>query len=134
MAKFIVQGYIRSVRFLDDACLVFLDEFKKGFKRSNGEYVDDKYLQWKIVFKGYFKGYIANHFSNGMLVDVYAEALPYAVEHGKVVDGYSCIGKTIDIASYPRLSARHEMSIQKESLLHSDESPDLDSFESPDWK
>lgn len=133
MAKFLVQGYIRSVRFLDDACLVFIDEFKKGFKRNNGTFVDDKYLQWKVVFKGYFKSYISKHFSNGMLVDIYAEVLPYAIEHDNIVEGYSCIGKTIDIASYPRSSAKHEIKIQKESQIHSDDAPDLDGYYSPDW-
>ena len=133
MAKFLVQGYIRSVRYLQDACLVFVDEFKQGFKRGNGEVVDDKYIQWKIVFKGYFKNYINKHFSDGRLVDIYAEVLPYAIEHDEIVDGYSCIGKTIDRSSYPRSGAKQEIRMVKESQLHSNAQPDLDRYNEPDF-
>jgi len=133
MAKFIVQGYIRNVKYLQESCIVFVDEFKQGFKRGNGEVVDDKYIQWKIVFKGYFKNYISKHFSDGMLVDIYAEVLPYAIEQGVTVDGYSCIGKTIDRSSYPRSGAKQEIRIVKESQMHSNAKPDLDGYNEPDF-
>lgn len=110
-----------------------MDEFKQGFKRGNGEVVDDKYIQWKIVFKGYFKNYISKHFSDGMLVDIYAEVLPYAIEQSVTVDGYSCIGKTIDRSSYPRSGAKHEIRMVKESQMHSNTKPDLDGYNEPDF-
>lgn len=133
MAKFIVQGYIRSVRYLDDSCLVFLDEFRKGYRKPDGVVVDDRYVQWKVVFKGYFKNYISKHFSDGMLVDVYADVLPYAIEHDSIIDGYSCLGKTIDIAGFPRASVRAEQKLIRDSETHGEGVPDLDGYNRPDF-
>ena len=81
MADFTVTGFINTVKYLPDAALVFIDEFKRGYKKADGETVDDKYLSWKCVFKPYFKKYINEHFSNGMLVQVKGEILPYAIQN-----------------------------------------------------
>ena len=42
MADFTVIGYINNIKYLQDSCLVFLDEFRKGFRKKDGTIVDDK--------------------------------------------------------------------------------------------
>ena len=133
MNRFIVQGFINTIKYLPDACVVHIDDFKKGYKKSNGEIVDDKYLSWKIIFKGYFKKYISEHFSNGMLVEIDAEMYPYAIQNGKLIEGYSCLGKSIDISSYPRASVKQEAKMIKDSQMHASETPDLEGFNAPDF-
>lgn len=133
MNRFIVQGFINTIKYLPDACVVYIDDFKKGYKKKNGEVVDDKYFSWKIIFKGYFKKYINEHFSNGMLVEIDAEMYPYAIQNGKLIEGYSCLGKSIDIASYPRSSVKQEIRMIKESQQTSSGIPDLDTYNSPDF-
>ena len=133
MNRFIIQGFLNTIKYLPDACIVYVDDFKKGFKKPNGEIVDDKYFSWKIIFKGYFKKYINEHFSNGMLVEIDAEMFPYAIQNGKLVDGYSCLGKSIDISSYPRSGAKQEMKMIKESQENSTDIPNLQEFTAPDF-
>lgn len=133
MNRFIVQGFINTIKYLPDACVVYIDDFKKGYKKKNGEVVDDKYFSWKIIFKGYFKKYINDHFSNGMLVEIDAEMYPYAIQNGKLIDGYSCLGKSIDMSSYPRASVKQEIRMIKESQQTSSGIPDLDTYNSPDF-
>ena len=133
MNRFIVQGFINTIKYLPDACVVYIDDFKKGYKKPNGEIVDDKYFSWKVIFKGYFKKYINEHFSNGMLVEIDAEMYPYAIQNGKLIEGYSCLGKSIDISSYPRASVKQENKMIKESMDGTYEQPDLESFNQPDF-
>lgn len=133
MADFTVTGFINQVKYLPDSCLVFLDEFRKGYKKTDGTIVDDKYFSWRIIFKGYFKKYINEHFSRGMLVQVKGEIMPYAIEKEKIVDGYSVIAQTINMASYPRASVKQEAKMIKESQMNASETPDLDGFNAPDF-
>lgn len=133
MNRFVLQGFINTIKYLPNSCIVFVDEYKRGFTKSNGERVDEKYMTWKVVFKSYFKQYVAKHFANGMLVEIVAEMYPYAVEKEKTVDGYSCMGKTIDVASYPRSSLRLELRRIKESQESVSDEPDLESFQSDDF-
>ena len=133
MNRFIVQGFINTIKYLPDACVLHIDDFKKGYKKPNGEIVDDKYLSWKIIFKGYFKKYISEHFSNGMLVEIDAEMYPYAIQNGKLIEGYSCLGKSIDISSYPRASVKQEAKMIKDSQMHASEMPDFEGFNAPDF-
>lgn len=133
MADFSVTGFIRQVKYLENACIVFVDEFKKGYMRPDGISVCDKYLSWSCVFKGYFKNFINNHFSNGMLVQIKGEICPYAINHGEMIDGYSVIGQTINIASYPRGSVKNEAKMIKESQVHSSVDPNLEDYMSPDF-
>lgn len=133
MNRFVVQGFINTIKYLPDSCLVFLDEYRNGYTTSDGKIVEEKYLTWRIVFKGYFKKYISQHFSDGMLVEIDAEMLPYAVEKGKSVEGYSCIGKTIDRASFPRYMAKQEMKMIKDSMMHADEMPNIEAYNEPDF-
>jgi hypothetical protein len=112
---------------------VFIDEFKRGYKKPNGETVEDKYLSWKCVFKPYFKKYINEHFANGMLVQVKGEILPYAIQNKNIVDGYSVLGQTINLASFPRASVKQENKMIKESLLYGSEIPNIDEYKKPDF-
>lgn len=133
MAKFFVQGFINCIKYLPDACLVFVDEYKKGFRKSDGTIVDDRYYSWRVIYKAYFKNYISKHFSNGMLVDVMGEITPYSIEKDKLVDGYSCIGKTIDIASYPKSTVKMERKMIRDSMDSTDEIPNLEAYNAPDF-
>jgi len=133
MADFTVTGFINTVKYLPGAALVFIDEFKRGYKKSNGETVDDKYLSWKCLFKPYFKKYINEHFSNGMLVQVKGEILPYAIQNQNIVDGYSVLGQTINLASFPRASVKQENKMIKESQMHDTATPNLDEYNKPDF-
>lgn len=133
MADFTVTGFINTVKYLPNAALVFIDEFKRGYKKSNGETVDDKYLSWKCLFKPYFKKYINEHFSNGMLVQVKGEILPYAIQNQNIVDGYSVLGQTINLASFPRASVKQENKMIKESQMHDTATPNLDEYNKPDF-
>lgn len=133
MADFTVTGFINTVKYLPNAALVFIDEFKRGYKKTNGETVEDKYLSWKCVFKPYFKKFINEHFSNGMLVQVKGEILPYAIQHQNIVDGYSVLGQTINLASFPRASVKQENKMIKESQMHDTATPNLEDYNKPDF-
>ena len=133
MADFTVIGYINNIKYLQDSCLVFLDEFRKGFRKKDGTIVDDKYLSWTCIFKPYFKKYINEQFNKGMLVQVKGEIMPYAIEKEHLVDGYSVIGQTINVASYPRASVKQEAKMIKDSQMHARETPDLEGFNAPDF-
>ena len=133
MADFTVIGYINNIKYLQDSCLVFIDEFRKGFRKKDGTIVDDKYLFWKCIFKTYFKKYINEQFNQGMLVQVKGEIMPYAIEKEHLVDGYSVIGQTINVASYPRASVKQEAKMIKDSQMHASETPDLEGFNAPDF-
>jgi hypothetical protein len=133
MASWECIGFVDAVKVLPDACILFLSEYKKGYKRSDGTVVDDKYHSWKVIFKGYFIKYITTHFGKGMLVDVKGDIVPYAIEHGQVTDGYSVIGQTCNMFSYPRYSVKQENKMIKESIENSDAIPDLESFNQPDF-
>ena len=102
MAAFSVIGFIDAVKILPDSCILFLSEYKKGYRKTDGTIVDDKYVSWKVIYKGYFIKYITSHFGKGMLVEVKGEVLPYAIEHGQAVEGVSVIGQTCNMYSYPR--------------------------------
>ena len=133
MADFTVIGYINNIKYLQDSCLVFIDEFRKGFRKKDGTIVDDKYLSWKCIFKTYFKKYINEQFNQGMLVQVKGEIMPYAIEKEHLVDGYSVIGQTINVARYKRASVKQEAKMIKDSQMHASETPDLEGFNAPDF-
>ena len=133
MAAFSVIGFIDAVKILPDSCILFLSEYKKGYRKTDGTIVDDKYVSWKIIYKGYFIKYITSHFGKGMLVEVKGEVLPYAIEHGQAVEGVSVIGQTCNLYSYPRYNAKQELKMIKESQAVSNELPDLDDFNKPDF-
>lgn len=136
MADIQILGFIRQVKYLQDGCLVFIDEYKNGYKRSSdGAVVESKFLSWVCVFKSYFKRYISEHFGNGMLVQVKGEALPYAVAHGESVSGYTVIGQTLNMASYPKSGAKAEIRRVKDGLANADDVgvPDLGGYKESDF-
>lgn len=131
MASFQVTGFIDTVKYLPDSCIVVIDEFKRGYKTADGKVVEDKYMVWKTVFKGYFKKFISQHFKTGQLVEVKGEVSPYAVVQGKVVDGYAIMGQTINAASYPTKSVKQVSKMIRES--QQGETPNLDEYNTPDF-
>ena len=133
MASFSVIGFVDAIKILPDSCLLFVSEYKKGYKKSDGTIVDDKYYSWKIIFKGYFIKYLTSHFGRGMLVEVKGEVVPYSVDHGQLIDGYSVIGQTCNIFSYPRSDVKLERKIIKESQANSTELPNLEEHNLPDF-
>lgn len=136
MADIQILGFIRQVKYLQDSCLVFIDEYKNGYKRSSdGVYVDSKFLSWMCIFKSYFKKYVSEHFGNGMLVQVKGEVLPYAVEHGESVNGYTVMGQTLNMASYPKSGAKAEIKRVKDGIANAGDvgTPDLDSYKEDDF-
>lgn len=135
MAAINVIGFIDSIKYLPNngGCFVFVSEFKKGFRKANGDIVDDKYLSWKVIFKQGLVKYINNHFSNGMLVEIKGDVLPYAIEKDTIVQGYSVIGQTMNLFSFPRSSVKQEQRMIKESQLHASEIPNLEAHNLPDF-
>ena len=135
MANITIIGFVDNIKYLPNqgGCFVFVSEFKKGYKKSNGEVVDDKYLSWKVIFKQGLVKYINNHFNNGMLVEIKGEVFPYAIDKETIVQGYSVIGQCINLASYPRSTVKMEHNLVKESLLHGSEIPNIDEYNKPDF-
>ena len=133
MASFQVTGFIRKIVYKQGFCFVVVEEFKRGYKSKNGTIVDDKYLSWKCIYKQGLVKYISEHFGNGMLVEVKGEILPYAIEHEQIVDGYSVIGQTINLASYPRATVKTEQRLIRETQANATEMPNLEDFNKPDF-
>lgn len=134
MASFETTAFISQIKYLPNkSVLVFLDEYHKGYKKSDGTIIEDKYLSYKTVWKPYFSKYINEHFSQGMLVQVKGEMLPYAIEKDVIVEGYTIIGQCMNLASYPRSTVKMEQNLVKESLLHGSEIPNIDEYEKPDF-
>lgn len=135
MAAINIIGFIDNIKYLPNngGCFVFVSEFKRGYRKANGDVVDDKYLSWKVIFKPGLVAYINNHFSNGMLVEIKGDAYPYAKDKDAIVQGYSVIGQTINLFSFPRNGVKQEQRMIKESQLHATEIPDLDAHNQPDF-
>lgn len=135
MAAVTLIGIIENVKYLSNGggCFVFLSEYKKGYRKSDGTRVDDKYLSWKVIYKQGLVSYINKHFNTGMVVEVKGDILPYAIEHEQIVDGYSIIGQTLNLFGVPRVYQRQETKMQKDSQLHSSGTPDLEGYNTPDF-
>ena len=135
MADIQILGHIANIKYQKECILIFVDERRRGFKRNNGSVVADTILTWKCIFSGSDskRSYIDRYFSTGMLVKVKGEVLPYAIEQENMVDGYSVLIQSINIAPYPSDSLRREIRMQKDSQLHSSGEPDLESYNKPDF-
>lgn len=133
MADFSVTGYINTIKYLQDGCLVYIDEIKAGFKRKDGTYVDDKVFQWRCIFNAYFKKFINEHFSENMFVQVKGEIMPYAITHDEIIEGYSVLGQCINRASYPKQSKRREIKQIKDSTMHDIGTPNVDEYMRKDF-
>lgn len=133
MAAFSVIGFVDGIKPIKGACLLYLSEFKKGYRKADGERVEDRYNSWKIIFKEYFQKYLLDHFGKGMLVEVKGEIFPYAVEHNKAVEGVSILGQTCNLFSYPRSDVKQELKMMRESQDAFDEKPNLEEFMKSDF-
>lgn len=134
MADIVFLGHIEGIRYNDTSIIIVASERKKGYKKKDGTIIDDELLSFRFIFKSSFRKYISEHFSSGMLVKIKGVLLPYAKDHqGNIIDGYSIIGQTIDLAPYPSNNIRIEKKRIKESQTASDEIPDLDAFNQPDF-
>lgn len=135
MAAIQLVGAIDSVKFLPNngGCFVFISEFKRGYKKGNGEIVNDKYISWKVIYKAGMTKYISDHFNKGMIVEVKGEVFPYAIDHEKIVDGISVIGQTLNMFSMPRSTFRQEQRMIHQSQASVVETPDLDTYNQPDF-
>lgn len=127
-------GHIEGIKYAENSVIVTASEIRKGYKKKDGTVVDDEILSYRFIFKPYFKNYVASHFSKGMYVKIKGIMMPYAKTHnGEIIDGYSIIGQTIDVAAYPSKYIKNEKRIIKDSILKSDESPNLDAYNAPDF-
>ena len=135
MADIQILGHISNIKYLSDSILVIIDENKNSYTKTNGEKVDAKVLSWKCIFSGNEskRNYINKYFNRGMLVQVKGEVVPYAIEHGDLVEGYSVFIQTINRAAYPSTTIKQEKRMIKESQANNDETPDLESFNQPDF-
>lgn len=135
MASFSVIGIIDNIKYLpnNNGCLVFISEYKRGYKKTNGEKVDDKYMSWKCYFKQGLVNYINGHFNTGMIVEVKGEIYPFASENGQTIEGYSVNAQTLNMYSLPRVYSHAERKMMKDSQLHSSGTPDLEDYNSPDF-
>lgn len=135
MANVTLIGVLESVKFLPNngGCFVFISEFKRGYKKGNGEIVNDKYISWKVIYKAGLTKYISDHFNKGMIVEVKGEVFPYAIDHEKIVDGISVIGQTLNMFSMPRSTFRQEQRMIHQSQASVSETPDLDTYNQPDF-
>ena len=134
MASFEMNGFVSQIKYLpNQSVVVYLDEYHQGYKTSGGVKVDEKYLSYKTIWKPYFAKYINEHFNRGMYVNVKGEMLPFAKEKDTIVDGYTILGQTINMASFPKASLRRELKMKKESELHSIGVPDVDGYLDSDF-
>jgi hypothetical protein len=106
---------------------------ERGYKRADGVTVDDMFFSWKVVFSNNYKKFIVKFFNEGMLVDIDAKMRPFAVERSESVQGYSCLGLSIQRSSYIKRNAKQELKMIKESQLASNEHPNLEDFNTPDF-
>lgn len=134
MNRFILEGTINAIKYLNDSVLVFVDEVEKGYQKNDGTRVDDTMYTWKVIFKANpFKQYITKFFNEGSLVEIDAKMRPYAMENGQPVEGYSCIGISINRGSYARAAFRKEKKLISESQDASIEKPNLEEYNKPDF-
>lgn len=135
MADIQILGHIQGIQFKQECILVFVDEYKKGYVKSDGKRVDDKVISWKCIFSGNEnkRKYIEKFFSRGMLVQIKGEVMPYAIEQDSIVDGYSVFIQTINLQAYPRQMIKMERKMIRDSMMHSSETPDIDAYNEPDF-
>ena len=134
MASFTLCGHIEAIRYTENSVIVTISEVRSGYKDGSGRIVDNEILMWRILFPKGMQSYISKFFSKGILVDVYGIPKPYAKDrNGNFVDGYTILGKNIDRAAYQRTSTKMEKKLIKDSQIASDEQPDLDAYNQPDF-
>lgn len=132
MASIVIEGYVNAIKYLQGSCIVYVDEFRSGYRRSSGERVPDRWLTWKVLFKEYFKKFVSMHFGEGMRVRVLGEALPYAVDKGEYIDGYTIVGLSINLCPNPK-NFKKEKRLLKDSENMDMGIPDPESFIESDF-
>ena len=131
---FILYGIIEGVHHTDNAVIVTATERVQGYKKNDGTRVNDKLLTFRVIFKTYFKKYIAEHFSANMYVRITGTMLPYALDrNGNTIEGFSLLGETINLATFQSSSVRRERRMIKESQERMEGTPDLDTYNQPDF-
>lgn len=134
MASFTLCGHIESIRYTENSVIVTVSEVRNGYKDGSGRIVDNEILMWKVIFPKGMQSYISKFFSRGILVDIYGIPKPYAKDKkGDIIEGYTILGKNIDRAAYQRTSTKMERKLIKDSQMASDEQPDLDAYNQPDF-
>lgn len=134
MASVVLNGFIDNIHYLKNGAVVMqVSEFKKGYKHKDGRVIKDKYLIWRVMFSAGMRNYINNHFSNKMYVEIMGEIIPYALDGEDEISGYSLIGKALNLSSMPRLYAKKEQRMMKESQLHSTGVPNLEEYQQEDF-
>jgi hypothetical protein len=133
MNRLVLSGVIRNIKYLQDSVIVYVDDMERGYQRTNGTHVDNIYYTWKVVFANNFRNFITKFFNDGMNVDIDARMRPYAMSQDKMVDGYSCLGLSIQRSCHVSSTFRQEKEMIRDSRERMDEEPDLDSFTQPDF-
>ncbi len=134
MAKVFINGHIESIKYKETSVEVIINELCAGYRDASGKKFDDEVLIWKVVFPNGSRNYLMKFFSEGMLVDVYGFIKPYAKDHdGRMMEGYSILGKNADRAVYQRSSIRKERQAIKDSQLHSTGTPNLKEYQEEDF-
>lgn len=132
MASVLVTGTIDSIRYHENSVVIIVLEPRMGWKRSDGSFVEPTILEWRCIFKDGSKNYINDHFGKGNYVTIRGDIVPYVVNKGKIEDGFTILGKTIDMTAYPR-NARRERQMQKDSMLHASGVPNLEEYNTNDF-
>jgi len=117
---------------LEKSVIVVISEPKNGYKKSDGTIVEPRILTWKCVFNNNSKGVITKFFNRGSYVVVKGDIVPYAMDKGEVVDGYSVLGQSINYGALPR-NLRTETRAIKDSQTHSQGMPDVRTYRQPDF-
>lgn len=133
MADVLIVGTIEGIRYFDSHAVVNVSEYKQGYKKKDGEVVDDSIVTWKVYYKPYFKKYLASNFDNGMYVKIKGVIVPYVRDKSGVFsDGYTIFGETINREPYPK-NLRRERRMIKESQEKSSGCPDIENFTKDDF-
>lgn len=135
MADYSILGHIANIKYLPESIVIWVDEVKRGYRKSNGEKIDDRVLTWKCIFSGNEskRNYVNKFFNRGSLVQVKGEILPYEVEQGQETKGYTVFIQTMNLAAYPRTNIKKEKMMQKESMDGLKETPNVDEFMQDDF-
>lgn len=135
MADIQILGHISNIKYNPESILIMVDENKNGYRKPNGEVVDAKVYQWRCYFSGNEskRNYINKYFNRGMLVQVKGEIVPYTVENGNCVEGYSIYIQTINRASYPTTAIKMEKKLIRDTQAHTAGVPDLEGYKQDDF-
>ena len=129
MADVTLYGHIDGIRYKEKSIFVTISEYRCGFTRRDGERVPDELLTFRVVFLANSRKYISTYFSAGNLVRVYGSLLPYVKKQdGGFAEGYTILGKYMELATYPKRSAGMERKLLKESVERPCGVPDVDSY------